>query len=48
MSPLNCAGATDTTSTSVAVIGEGRTGGTSGQPLSIDHVGEAGLSATSR
>jgi hypothetical protein len=33
-------------STSVVTTGEGLTGGTSGQPSSDDHVGEAGLPAT--
>jgi hypothetical protein len=35
------------TSTSAVAVGEGRTGGTSSQPSFDDHVGEAGLSATS-
>jgi hypothetical protein len=42
------AGATDTASTSAVAIGEGHTDGTSDQPSSDDHVGEAGLPASSR
>jgi hypothetical protein len=37
--------ATNTTSTSAAATGEGRTGGTFSQSSSDDHVGEAGLPA---
>jgi hypothetical protein len=44
-SPLGCARATVTTSTSVVAAGEGCTSGTSGQSTSDDHAGEAGLLA---
>jgi hypothetical protein len=42
---LGCARATSTTSTSAVIAGEGRTGATSGQSSSNDHVGEEGLPA---
>jgi hypothetical protein len=45
-SPSTCAGATNTASTSAVVTSEGRTGGTSSQPSSDDHTGEAGLAGT--
>jgi hypothetical protein len=41
-------GATGNASTSAVATGKGRTCGTSGQPSSDDHAGEAGLLATSR
>jgi hypothetical protein len=44
--PSGCARATVTASTSVVTIGEGYTGGTSGQSSSDDHAGEAGLLAS--
>jgi hypothetical protein len=44
--PSGKVGATGTTSTLAFPIGEGCTGGTSSQPSSDDHVGEARLSAT--
>jgi hypothetical protein len=47
-SPSGCTGATNTASTSAAVTSEGHTGGTSGQPSSDDHAGEAGLPTTDR
>jgi hypothetical protein len=46
--PSGCAGATGTASTSVVTTDKGHTSGTSDQPSSDDHVGEAGLLATSR
>jgi hypothetical protein len=45
-SPSGYVGATGTASTSVVTIGEGYTGGISGQTSSDDHVGEVGLPAT--
>jgi hypothetical protein len=45
-SPSGGAAATDTTSTSAIATGEGRTGGTSTQSSPDDHMGEAGLLAT--
>jgi hypothetical protein len=47
-SPSGCVGATGTASTSTIIDGEGRIGGTSDQPSSDDHVGEAGLPASDR
>jgi hypothetical protein len=44
-SPSGCTRATGTASTSAVTTGEDCTGGTSGQPSSDDHVGEAGLLA---
>jgi hypothetical protein len=44
-SPLGCAGATGTATTSAVAAGESRTGGTSG-PSTDDHAGEVGLSTT--
>jgi hypothetical protein len=48
VSPSGCAGATGITSTSAVAVGEGHTGGTSGQPSSDDHAGEARLPAMGR
>jgi hypothetical protein len=48
MLPLGYAGATGTASTSRVTAGECHTGGTSGQPTSDDHAGEAGLPTTHR
>jgi hypothetical protein len=45
-SPSGCVGATRTASTSAVATGKGCTGGTSGQPSSDDHMGEAGLPST--
>jgi hypothetical protein len=45
-SPLGYVGSTDTASTSKVTTVEGRTGGTSSQPSSNDHAGEARLPAT--
>jgi hypothetical protein len=47
-SPSGCAGATGTASTSAVAASEGRTDGTSSQPSSDDHAGEAELPATGR
>jgi hypothetical protein len=47
-SPSGCAGVTVTTPTSAVTAGEGRTGGTFGQPSSDDHVGEMRLPTTDR
>jgi hypothetical protein len=46
VSPLGCARAIGTASTSAVATGEGRTGGSSDQPSFDDHVGEAGLPAS--
>jgi hypothetical protein len=48
VSPSGCMGATGTASISEVAIGEGHSGGTSGQPSSDDQMGEAGLLATDR
>jgi hypothetical protein len=48
MSPSGCAGAIGTAPTLAVAAGEGRTGGTSDQPSSNDHAGEAGLLALGR
>jgi hypothetical protein len=48
VSPSGCVGATGTASTIAVAAGEGRTGGTSGQPSFDDHAGEAELPATGR
>jgi hypothetical protein len=47
-SSSGCAGLSDTAPTSVPATGKGCTGGTSGQPSSDDHAGEARLLATSQ
>jgi hypothetical protein len=44
-SPSGYTGATGIASPSAVAAGKGHTGGTSGQPSSNDHTGEAGLSA---
>jgi hypothetical protein len=43
VSPLSCAGAINTASTSAVATDKGHTDVISGQPSSKDHVGEAGL-----
>jgi hypothetical protein len=48
ISPSGCVGAIGTAPTSAVAAGEGRTGGTSDQPSSNDHAGEAGLLAPGR
>jgi hypothetical protein len=48
VSPLGCAGATGTASTSTVTASKGRTGGSSDHPSSDDHTGVAGFLASGR